>query len=489
MDCKFISDPAQVADAFALLKGVLGVTVPEHKVMHEDHGFWTHRWYPDGKEGPRDAVVLYPIGNDENAARITVQPSNPVNTAGLIVADERGRRYVTHSGRLHNGYSRNLQENTDADSWVNVTNDKVARRYLITPLDDVEDSDVLKNVSHFLQALFPTSEVKGASERFAPKSQDQLASAPLNRVLSGPPGTGKTFDAVTETVITVGGHPSSERSEVKNRFNELRRHGRVEFVTFHQNYAYEDFIEGIRPVLDKTQGELRYELRDGIFKRIAKRASDDPDKRYALIIDEINRGNIAKIFGELITLIESSKRLGKEDEATATLPYSQESFGVPDNLYLIGTMNTADRGIALLDVALRRRFEFIPRMPNANHDGISEDVQGVDCRKLLQAINDRIVENLDREHQIGHTYFLRVRDLDELRRVFQTQVVPLLQEYFYDDWEKMGVVLNDNGFITKRAGAERAVFDVLGHDDDHWRQAESYKKIYDDNPSGSDEAP
>ena len=163
--------------------------------------------------------------------------------------------------------------------------------------------------------------------------------------------------------------------------------GQVAMVTFHQNFAYEDFIEGIRPALgDEIGDQIRYKLHDGIFKKIARAAEKDSDKQFVLIIDEINRGNIAKIFGELITLIEDSRRLGAEDEIKVTLPYSQTPFGVPKNLYLIGTMNTADRSIQLLDTALRRRFIFIEMMPEPEHQGISTDVDGVNCQKMLRAM-------------------------------------------------------------------------------------------------------
>ena len=300
------------------------------------------------------------------------------------------------------------------------------------------------------------------------------SSITINTILFGPPGTGKTFHSVSMAVEAVDGSTSQGRDGTKRRFNDLVSAGRVEFVTFHQSYAYEDFVEGIRPVLDG--GTLRYELRDGIFKRISQRAGANPDDRYVLIIDEINRGNIAKIFGELITLIEPSKRLGEEDELQVKLPYSQEPFGVPRNLYLIGTMNTADRGIALLDVALRRRFEFDERMPDAAL--VMRDIEGVNGGRLLTAINQRIVENLDREHQIGHTYLMKVDSLDALAKAFQKQIIPLLQEYFYDDWEKMRTVLNDNAFITRREAGDRPVFDVLAHDDGRWREANSYTAIY-----------
>ena len=313
----------------------------------------------------------------------------------------------------------------------------------------------------------------------------QIAADQYNRILYGPPGTGKTFDAVSEAVMVIDGNLPKARASTRARFDKLRTEEQVEFVTFHQNYAYEDFIEGIRPVLD--QKRLRYDLRDGIFKQIAKRARRDPGNRYVLIIDEINRGNIAKIFGELITLIEPSKRVGGEDEARATLPYSQEPFNVPANLYLIGTMNTADRGIALLDVALRRRFDFVERMPNPDHGGISEDIEGVNGRALLRAINGRIVERLDREHQIGHTYLMGIQTLEALKRAFQNRVVPLLQEYFYDKLEEMRGVLNENAFITRREGTERPVFDVLSPDDGRWLDATEYEAIYSNSGAADDE--
>jgi len=155
---------------------------------------------------------------------------------------------------------------------------------------------------------------------------------------------------------------------------------RYEFVTFHQAYSYEDFVEGIRPELDEESGELSYSPQDGVFRRICQRAEADPEHRYAIFIDEINRGNVAKIFGELITLIETDKRTSGDKGMRITLPYSREPFGVPKNLDIYGTMNTADRSIALLDTALRRRFRFKELMPDsskiAGSDGAGNIVDG-----------------------------------------------------------------------------------------------------------------
>ena len=176
-------------------------------------------------------------------------------------------------------------------------------------------------------------------------------------------------------------------------------------------------------------------------------------KPYILIVDEINRGNIAKILGELITLIEPSKRIGESEGLQLTLPYSGESFGVPSNLYIIGTMNTADRSIALLDTALRRRFEFVEMMPDSEYlkdKKISDSRNTIELDRLLESMNNRIEFLLDREHTIGHSYFMDVESIEDLHEVFKNKIIPLLQEYFYDDYAKIIAVLNDNGMIKEK---------------------------------------
>ena len=329
-------------------------------------------------------------------------------------------------------------------------------------------------------------------------SQDRDVKHPFNQILYGPPGTGKTYHTVNHALAIIDHVTAKDVKREVERFHDLRFDmssgaGQIAMVTFHQNFAYEDFIEGIRPVLgDGAEGEMGYKLHNGIFKQIAKAAKANEKKRFVLIIDEINRGNIAKIFGELITLIEDSRRLGQVDETKVTLPYSNESFGVSDNLYLIGTMNTADRSIQLLDTALRRRFTFVEMMPEPQHEGISTDVEGVDCQRMLKAMNARITALLDREHQIGHTYLLGVDTMEKLSDAFRNRIFPLLQEYFFDDWSRIRVVLGGNGFVSEQDAPnllsdyeqmdeDQKIYERLPSSDTRWTEAEEYRQIYSDN--------
>jgi ADP-ribosylglycohydrolase len=302
----------------------------------------------------------------------------------------------------------------------------------------------------------PESAVKKQTPSTTQKSNFKMEK---NIILYGSPGTGKTYSTVQYAVSIIEEKSldlikDEDYESVFARYEEYSDKGLIAFTTFHQSYCYEEFIEGIRPVVTsedkaKTTKEIEYELHDGIFKKFCDTAGTPMMKipNRVFVIDEINRGNISKIFGELITLIEPSKRIGASEQRRAILPYSGQNFGIPGNIYIIGTMNTADRSIAMIDTALRRRFEFVEMLPKSSVlAGIYVD-NYIDITEMHETINKRITVLLDREHTIGHSYFLPLKKeptLEMLAKIFKGKIIPLLQEYFYDDYEKIQLVLGDN---------------------------------------------
>ena len=384
----------------------------------------------------------------------------------------------------------------------------------------------------------------------------RLMNRPLNQILFGPPGTGKTYNTINKALEIIGENINGKsRQEIKAIFDAKMQEGQIVFTTFHQSMSYEDFIEGIKP--ETIDNKVIYNIKNGIFKNLCltaktpnqldfksayehlKRDLNDNEmiviktptgkefsislnsngnltlhtgsnkdkqgtltqeniqkqingedkfigwegyfkgviaylekqykysskpksdnQNFVLIIDEINRGNVSQIFGELITLIEDDKRLGKEEALEVTLPYSKEKFGVPPNLHIIGTMNTADRSVEALDAALRRRFSFKEMPPEPKliaTKGVLQKTQGlledINLPDLLDTINNRIEKLLDKDHKIGHSYFMSVSSLEDLKLSFQNKIAPLLQEYFFGDYGKIGLVLG-NGFVVPKASKE-----------------------------------
>jgi 5-methylcytosine-specific restriction endonuclease McrBC GTP-binding regulatory subunit McrB len=290
-------------------------------------------------------------------------------------------------------------------------------------------------------------------EYYHNKRFNNMKNNSINSIFYGPPGTGKTYITAEKAVEICSGDfeindaedAEDERKQIMDEYNKLVEAGKISFVTFHQSYGYEEFVEGLKPKLDKSSddssddetkesGQVNYHIPNGVFKEICIKAKKDIGNNYVIIIDEINRGNISKIFGELITLIEEDKREGRQNAISVILPYSKKEFSVPSNVYIIGTMNTADRSLANVDTALRRRFHFEPMMPDPTAlSGLH--INDIDIQKLLEVINQRIGALYDREHTIGHAYFTEF---------FENKVIPLLEEYFFDDWQKIHLVLGDN---------------------------------------------
>ena len=307
---------------------------------------------------------------------------------------------------------------------------------------------------------------------------EKMAKNELNQILFGPPGTGKTYNTINKALELCGEDLEGiSREEIKEQFNKKVQEGRIVFTTFHQSMTYEDFVEGIKPIEPKNEGEpVIYRVEDGIFKKLCKAAVSN-DEPFVLIIDEINRGNISQIFGELITLIEEDKRMGKDESIQVQLPYNKkELFGVPHNLYIIGTMNTADRSVEALDTALRRRFSFIEMTPDYDLIKAKADlVNGIDLANLLEIINKRIEKLLDKDHLIGHSYFLSITNLNGLKTAFQNKIIPLLQEYFYGDYGKIGLVIGKNFFQIDDTQTEDDFFAPF---DDYESSALLERKVY-----------
>lgn len=293
---------------------------------------------------------------------------------------------------------------------------------------------------------------------------------------------------------------------------------RFAVVTFHQSYGYEEFIEGIRARSDES-GNISYPIEPGVFMRLCQRANADPAHRYAIFIDEINRGNISKIFGELISLIELDKRAGMSNAMSLQLSYSGDHFSVPANVDIIGAMNTADRSLALMDTALRRRFDFVEMMPDLSLLSGTK-VKGIELESLLEKLNSRIEALYDREHTLGHAFFMPVKNaLDagdeetafkQLKIAFQKKIIPLLQEYFFDDWNKIRLVLADNQkqddslqFVIektddldtlfgnnhglRRHDQQSTAYELEDFDQEIWNMPQAYRSIYQPQQTTPDE--
>nr|WP_079754718.1 AAA family ATPase [Campylobacter coli] len=547
-------------------------------------------------------------------------------------------------------YTGGIFDNTNYDYTYNIKN------FSIEDFDEYKEELYNKFCSLVdLFNRFPQKDFIKINEEFESNNTQKMLNqnSSLNQILYGPPGTGKTYHTIDKALEILGKNLES-RDDKKAKFDEYVKNGQIVFTTFHQSYGYEEFVEGIKPVMNNkvNSQEIQYEIKDGIFKELCEKALDNYEnsilnadelnkkielkekvenflnwlletnepigktkggnffvveidnktiviysegverfdgifnlnlsifmellkykdefnnatemfkkvfnrdyadrthtyyfnlvkkfkayekqltakiennknndnslKSYIIIIDEINRGNVSKIFGELITLIEPSKRIGVEEELKVTLPYSGEKFGVPKNVYIIGTMNTADRSITSLDTALRRRFEFIEMMPDVSK--LSMDCEGINLQELLKAINTRIEYLLDREKTIGHAFFMSeavkfnkdnwckpdeyeedwyVLSISKLKSIFQNKIIPLLQEYFYNDYALISAVLNDNGMIEKcekddkylqkiknldNVDSEKIIYNIASFDNKIWNDIKTYQAIYNDGENQS----
>lgn len=349
-----------------------------------------------------------------------------------------------------------IKKDENYSNWASLSNDSITVNNKAPQVFFEDFKKLLSEIngSEYSEPLLKKAEIIESQLIDEPtEKQDEDIKFPLNLILYGPPGTGKTFHTINYALAMIEGKSiedidSEEREELLVRFNELKQKGQIEFITFHQSYSYEDFIQGIRPDVNNTGG-LSFELKDGLFKKIADRAltnyqDNEEHNNYVIIIDEINRANISRVFGELITLIEKDKRYDGSNALWVTLPSgpSDKSFTVSPNLYILGTVNTADKSIALLDLALRRRFEFIKMYP-------VPDLVIPKYKGLFEELNKEIVNRKGPDFQIGHSYFMADEDkYFNLKDTMNRKIIPLLYEYFMNDGETVNKILISAGIKT-----------------------------------------
>ena len=368
---------------------------------------------------------------------------------------------------------------TGSNCWIDIEG-KEQKRFLVASLDSGDPSVLIDRIDQVTKVI--ESFKKG--DDVCPLTLDGVTtedpstrrvSSALNTILYGPPGTGKTYATFRRCVEICDGQENcpDEIKKIRARYAALVKEERIEFVTFHQSYGYEEFVEGLRPDTGsaKEGGEagagFRLDATPGVLKRIAKRArgasgstgqaeASANAKPHVLVIDEINRANVSKVMGELITLLEEDKREGAENEVSVTLPHSGDRFTLPANLYILGTMNTADRSIALLDTALRRRFEFEELAPDPGLLSDAAKATGIDdLPAVLRAINRRLEYLIDRDHLIGHAWLMGARTKADVDRIMRHKIIPLIAEYFYDDWQKVQAVLGGTDDFVRGESLDR----------------------------------
>ena len=460
---------SEVNDALERLESILGIEAHRVKVHHDEHGFWARRepWAND-----REAVKLGLIAGSRSPCSIAIRSENKDGThfdvAGLFVRDQQRNRYITHSGRF--GWKlphRAFPDYTGPDGWidVDVEEGKQRKRYLVSPIDGVDDTNVRTKIGSFVRIvdecyerhkMLRESKARESKERDPAGLQGVIGmiDTPLNTILYGPPGTGKTYLTARRCVEICDGEAPKDDDKTRDLYQQLVIDERVEFITFHESYGYEEFVEGLRPAPSDGGGPgFRLEPVPGVLKVIAERAKEHPENAYVLVIDEINRANVSKVMGELITLLEKDKREGASNEVAVVLPHSRKRFTLPRNLHVLGTMNTADRSIALIDTALRRRFRFEEMAPDPERVG--DEVEGINLRDVLKAINGRLEYLLDRDHLIGHAWLMKANTKAEVDDVMRHKIIPLLAEYFYDDWRRVQAVLGGEDDFVKGEQLDR----------------------------------